>query len=223
VPPLTGKRYVYEREDGSEGFLTDLDGECLVEFVGKNRGKPFFLYYAPHAIHEPNSEAPERYRARSSAKGARRYDGLMCTMDFYATAAAVAAKPLPQRCEGKNLLPYLSGEKKGDVHQELFWCNSDPKDSPHRHLRTMRWKQWRLVEYPDGWRLFDLQADRREQHNLAKAHPSVVEDMRKRYGAWVATLAPVIPWAKGDGKGGGKLPRGYGWAAVADESTSVRS
>ncbi|MHC4736974.1 MAG: sulfatase family protein [Planctomycetota bacterium] len=66
------------------------------------------------------------------------YEGLMCTMDFYATAAAVAGKPLPKRCEGKNLLPYLRGEKTGDVHEELFWHNMDPQDAPRRNLRAMR-------------------------------------------------------------------------------------
>jgi hypothetical protein len=40
-------------------------------------------------------------------------------MDFYATAAAVAAKSLPKRCDGKNLLPYLRGEKTGDAHNPV--------------------------------------------------------------------------------------------------------
>ncbi|MHC4118216.1 MAG: sulfatase family protein [Planctomycetota bacterium] len=294
MPPMVkGKRYIYKKQDGSEGFLTDLDGEYLVEFIEKNRDKPFFLYYSPYAIHEPNSESPERYRRRSTATGKRRalagnliavddavgrlldalreyslatntlilltgdnggspssnsrpdpyrggkgggtqyegwvrtsaivswpgripqgrtYDGLMCTMDFYATAAAVASRPLPKRCDGVDLLPYLRGEKSGDAHEELYWCNDDPKDAPRRHLKAVRWKQWRLVEYDDGWRLFDLKADPREERDLAKKHPEVVSGMRRRYDAWVATLSPVIPMGKGEGTGGGRIPRGYGWA-----------
>jgi len=299
-PMVTGKHYIYTKQDGSEGFLTDLDGEYLVEFTENNKDKPFFLYYSPFAIHEPNSESPERYRERSTATGARRalagnlialddavgrlltalrkhdlenntlifltgdnggslrsdcrpdpyrggkgagtiyegwvhtpaiiswpghipkkrtYEGLMCTMDFYATAAAVTGRPLPKQCDGKNLLPYLRGEKTGDAHGELYWCNDDPKDAPRRWLKAMRWKQWRLVKYDDGWRLFDLKADPREEQNLAEEHSDVVSDMRKRYDAWVATLPAVIPWAKGDGDGGGRTPNGYGWATDADEET----
>ena len=71
----------------------------------------------------------------------RIYDGLICTMDFYATAAAVAARSLPKRCDGQNLLPYLRGEKNGDAHEELYWCNDDQKDASRRHLKAVRWKQ----------------------------------------------------------------------------------
>jgi len=139
------------------------------------------------------------------------YEGLMCTMDFYATAAAVAGKPLPKRCEGKDLLPYLRGDKNGDVHEELYWHNADPKDAKHRHLQAMRWKQWRLIKYPDGWRLFDLKADPGETKDLAKAHADVVAGMRKRYDAWTAKLPPPdTSWQK-DGRGG-RVPHGWGWA-----------
>lgn len=145
---------------------------------------------------------------------AKTYDGLMCTMDFYATAAAVAGKPLPKRCEGKNLLPYLRGELTGDAHEELFWHNVDPQDAPRRNLRAMRWKQWRLVKYPDGWRLFDLKADPKETRDLAEAYPGVVASMRKRYDAWTAELPPPdTSWQK-DGRGG-RMPVGWGWATDA--------
>jgi arylsulfatase A-like enzyme len=142
------------------------------------------------------------------------YDGLMATMDFYATAAAVAGKPLPKRCEGKDLAPYLRGEKTGDVHEELYWHNVDPKDAPRRNLRAMRWKQWRLIKYPDGWRLFDLKADPKETKDLAKAHAGVVTSMRRRYDAWAAKLpAPDTSWQEAGG--GGRMPKGWGWATDA--------
>jgi arylsulfatase A-like enzyme len=141
------------------------------------------------------------------------YEGLMCTMDFYATAAAVAGKELPKRCEGKNLLPYLRGETSGDAHEELYWHNVDPEDAPRRNLRAMRWKQWRLVKYPDGWRLFDLKADPKETRDLAKVHADVTANMRKRYDAWTAELPPPnTSWNDPDNSGGGRMPQGWGWA-----------
>jgi len=142
------------------------------------------------------------------------YEGLMCTMDFYATAAAIAGKPPPKRCEGKDLLPYLKGKKTGDVHEELYWHNVDPKDAPRRNLRAMRWKQWRLIKHPDGWRLFDLKADPKETRDLARAHPDVLASMRERYDAWTAELPPPdTSWQK-DGRGG-RMPQGWGWATDA--------
>jgi len=215
------------RQDGSEVFRTDLDGDYMAEFVDRNKDKPFFLYFSPNAVHSPSGGTPARYQNRSTAKGKRKalagaiiavddavgkllamlkkhklvkdtlifltgdngpnpgeegsaepyrggkgqgtqfegwvhtpaivswpagipagktFDGLMCTMDFYATVAAVAGKPLPKRCEGKNLIPYFKGEKTGDVHEEIYWHNVDPKDAPRRNLRAMRWKQWRLIK-----------------------------------------------------------------------------
>jgi len=141
------------------------------------------------------------------------YEGLMCTMDFYATAAAVAGRKLPKRCEGKNLLPYLRGEAGGDAHEELYWHNVDPEDAPRRNLRAMRWKQWRLIKYPDGWRLFDLKADPRETRDLAKTHADVTASMRKRYDAWTAELPPPdTSWNDPGNNGGGRMPQGWGWA-----------
>ncbi len=137
------------------------------------------------------------------------YEGLMCTMDFYATAAAAAGKPLPKRCEGKDLLPYLNGQKKGDVHEYVFWHNADPTDAPRRNLYAVRWKNWRLIKYPDDWRLFDLERDPKETKNLAEDHPQVVDNMRKHYDAFVATLPPLKPST--DYKGGGKVEDGWGW------------
>jgi len=141
------------------------------------------------------------------------YDGLMCTMDFYATAAAVVGTELPKRCEGKNLLPYLKGETNGDAHEELYWHNIDPEDAPRRNLLAMRWKHWRLIKYPDGWRLFDLKADPKETRNLAKVHADVTASMLKRYDAWTAELPPPdTSWNDPGNGGGGRMPQGWGWA-----------
>ncbi len=136
------------------------------------------------------------------------YEGLMCTMDFYATVAAVTGKPLPKRCEGKNLLPYLKGQLKGDVHNYLFCHNADPTDAKRRNLYAVRWKNWRLVKYPVAWRLFDLKNDPKETKNLAEDHLQVVKNMRKHYDALVETLPPLKPSA--DYKGGGKVQKGWG-------------
>ena len=137
------------------------------------------------------------------------YEGLMCTLDFYATAAAAAGKTLPDRCDGKDLLPFLKGRKEGDVHEFLFWHNADPTDAKRRNLYAVRWKNWRLVKYPEEWRLFDLVADPGETKNLAGELPRVVARMREAYDAFVATLPPLKPTA--DQRGGGKVPMGWGW------------
>lgn len=292
APHWEGLHYFYEKEDGTKGYLIEQDGDFLVEFVEKNRDKPFFLYYSPKALHEPSRNSPERYRARSTAKGVRRelagnlvalddavgrfldalkkhgleentlilfssdnggnpdvnarmdpytggkhegtkkegwvhvpgivswptvipegktYSGISATFDFYATMAAVAGKPLPERCDGVNLIPYLKGEKQGDAHQELFWAQMGTKaESPN--FRVVRWKNWRQVwdNKTKSWMLYDIVGDPREENNVAADNPEAVQYMTKKWEAWLTTLGPM--GTKGLGKGGGNSPKGYGWA-----------
>ena len=306
TPAKDKTAFICIKEDGTEGWRTEIDGDRMVEFVERNKDKPFFLYFSPLAVHSPSRDAPERLCKRSMAKGKRRalagaiisvddqvgnllavlkkhkleentliyltgdngpnlaeggsatpyrggkgagtqqegwvhipaivslpgtipqgtiYDGLMCTLDVYATAAAVAGKMLPTGCDGVNFLPYLQRKKQGDVHQRLYWLNNDPKDSEHRHLTAVRWKNWRLIkDKTDGsWKLYDLKTDPREENDLAKDHADIVADMSKHHRAWARTLAPVIPTGTKGGpkETGGTIPIGYGWLFTKHRLTST--
>ncbi|MEM7601432.1 MAG: sulfatase-like hydrolase/transferase [Verrucomicrobiota bacterium] len=137
------------------------------------------------------------------------FDGIMATFDFYATIAAAIEQPLPERNDGKNLVPFLTGEKTGDVHEYLFWHNADPTDAPRRNLYAVRWKDWRYIKYPDGWKLFDLEKDPQELSDVAASFPKVVTRLQKRYDAFVETLPPLKPSANYNG--GGQVPKGWGW------------
>lgn len=267
-------KYFCVRKDGTEAWLTDVDGDRMVEFVERHKARPFFLYFSPHAVHSSNHEAPPRLTNRTTAEGkrkplagaicavddqvgklwavlkkhklkdktlvifssdngangseggtstpyrggkgtgtqqvgwiiiptiiswpgtvqkGRRYDGLSCTLDFYATMAAAIGKPAPRHLDGVNLLPYLKGDKKGDAHEYLFWLNNEPGDAKRRHLIVVRWKNWRLYrKYKDDrWQLFDLVKDPREEKDVAAKHPDIVENMSRRHAEWARTLAPL--------------------------------
>ena len=112
----------------------------------------------------------------------KRFEGMSCTFDFYATIAAAAGIPAPEHLDGVDLIPYLRGEKQGSPHEYLFWLNNEPGDAPRRHLVAARWKQWRLYRKyeSDPWQLFDLGKDPREEKNVAAQFP---EDCRERRSA----------------------------------------
>ncbi|MBW2596711.1 MAG: sulfatase-like hydrolase/transferase [Deltaproteobacteria bacterium] len=285
APPENAYKLI--KEDGTEIYRTDLDGDYMAEFVERNWEKPFFLYFSPFAIHGPIKGVPKKYRDRvkggdetdgaiaavddavgkllamlkkyslekdtlifftgdNGLSGTERgraapyrggkgkgtqlegwvrtpaivswpghiaegkvFDGMMCTFDFYATAAAASGKRLPERCDGKNLLPYLRGQKTGDVHEEVYWYNADPTDAKRRRLSAMRWKQWRLVKYPDGWKLFDLKADPQELKDMGDKYPDVLKSMQERHALWASKLPPLVE----SGPGGKPLtpPTGWGW------------
>lgn len=139
------------------------------------------------------------------------FDGMMATIDFYATLAEAIDKPLPERCDGKSLLPYLTGDRQGDVHEYIFWHNADPTDAPRRNLYAVRWKDWRLIRRAEGWQLFNLKEDPRETMDVAASHPEAAANMRDQYDAFVATLPPVKPSADYQDKPGGQVPQGWGW------------
>ena len=82
----------------------------------------------------------------------------------------------------------------------LFW--------EHEGSRAVRDGKWKITAvYPTGqWELFDMEADRTEQHDLAAKFPRRVKRMAAQWEAW-AKETQVIPWiwkpAYGEDKAGG--------------------
>ena len=301
IPPRTDdtkNNFLCVAEDGSEVWVTEIDGDNLVEFVDRNRkaNKPFMMYWSPLAVHSPHKTIPEKYPARTTASKDRRklaggivcmddqvgklldyldqhklreetliifssdnggnvsegassapyrggkgkgtqqvgwtlaptivswpgvvpqgkaFDGLACTLDFYPTMLAAAGLPIPEHIDGYDLMPYLTGKQKGDVHEYIYWLNSDPNDAKHRQLVAVRRKDWRLYRQKetDAWQLFDLAKDPREETDVAKQFPEVVMQLAQKHANWKETLIPR--WEKDPNAPEYQQPPkpvvGYGW------------
>ncbi|QDU59333.1 Arylsulfatase precursor [Planctomycetes bacterium Pan216] len=114
------------------------------------------------------------------------YDEPVSALDIFATAAAIAGadtsaiKPL----DGVDLMPYLTGEKKGSPHDALYW----------RVIGGQGWAiregDYKLVNAAalDKRQLFDLAHDPRETHDLSKEHPEIVSQLKNRYDTWNSQL-----------------------------------
>lgn len=88
--------------------------------------------------------------------------------------------------EGLSLLPVFENEPS--EHEALFW--------EHEGNRAVRKGQWKLVsEFPEGWELYDLEADRTELNNLAGQYPDKVKELEKLYNDWTERCN-VVPWAE---------------------------
>jgi arylsulfatase len=74
----------------------------------------------------------------------------------------------------------------------LFW-----EHEGNAAVRDGEWKITRLG-YTAPWELYNMTADRTEQHNLAADHPEKVKSMAAQWDAW-ATRASVKPWPPGIG------------------------
>ncbi len=140
---------------------------------------------------EGNYRMPTMISYPGTIPAGESFHGMSCTMDFYATAAALAGAPLPDHCEGNNLIPLLRGEVAPDPDEIRFWNTHGS--------RIARWQQWRIVQFRDEatWRLYDIEVDPGETTNHADAHPEVVKAIADRYDAWLAEMeqprSPEMP------------------------------
>ncbi len=279
----------YIQEDGV--YWTDRQGDEMADFVTRHKNEPFFLYFAPLAIHFPVEEVPQNYldrvpkiitderrrylagaliatddaigklmaavkkhgldkntlvfftgdnggymrdnarnlpfrggkatewegavhepfivRWKGHIPAGKTFDGLLSTMDIYATMCAVAGIELPKRCEGVDLMGYLQGRKKGDPHEALYWCWLDER----RHtVHAVRHRNWRLMRHKqkDPWSLYDIKADPGETTDLAEQKPQVVKKLSRMYQNWFDQLPPRQTYCVR--KPGGHCPTGIGWA-----------
>jgi arylsulfatase len=81
------------------------------------------------------------------------------------------------------MLEALRGEEVPDT--DLFW--------EHEGNSAVRSGRWKLVrKHGQDWELFDIAADRTEQHDLAGEQPEIVQVLAQRYDAW-AERCGVIP------------------------------
>jgi arylsulfatase len=153
---------------------------------------PFLLY--KHYTHEGGIASP--FIARWPAViqhvgGVSREFGHVT--DIMATVAEVAGAKHPneynghliQRFEGTSLLPLFEG-KKVERPSPVFW--------EHEGNRAVRLNQWKLVaQQGQAWELYDMEADRTEQNDLASANPEKVKELSSFYEAW-AKRCNVVPY-----------------------------
>jgi arylsulfatase A-like enzyme len=64
-------KYFCINDMGDTVWLTDYDGNSMVDFVKRHKDEPFFLYWSPEAVHSPSIETPDRLTSRTTAQGKR--------------------------------------------------------------------------------------------------------------------------------------------------------
>jgi arylsulfatase A-like enzyme len=123
----------------------------------------------------------------------------VCLTDFFATAAEILAHPIPEN----------AGEDSTSFLPELLGQPGRPAEYPlvHQSINgslSIREGRWKLLLSPGsgGWssphdkeailqglpleQLYDLETDISEKHNLANAHPEIVQRMTRSLEALIA-------------------------------------
>lgn len=145
----------------------------------------------PLVVHDPRPGA---------VRGAR-LAAMALNIDCAPTMLEMAGVAPPPSIQGRSLAPWLRGERPAwrteFFAEHLFQHDWIPKSEG---IRTARWKYARYLEIPGNFEeLYDLEADRLEENNLAAApeHRAQLERMRARREAWLRALGewrPDRPW-----------------------------
>jgi len=116
-------------------------------------------------------------------------------IDIAATCYDVAGANYPTEVDGNPITP-LEGkslrplfENKPIERDAIYW--------EHEGNRAIRVNNWKLVaKEKQQWELFDLAADRTEQHNLATEKPDLVKQLDAKWTAWAerANVLPLGTW-----------------------------
>jgi arylsulfatase A-like enzyme len=146
---------------------------------------PFRLY--KHYCHEGGISTPliAHWPKGIAATGELR-DQVGHIIDVMATCLDVTGATYPAGKtppEGKSLVPAFAGKPLDRDH--LAW--------EHEGNRAIRAGKWKLVARRDGpWELYDIDADRTEQTDLAAGHPDRVRELSGKWDKW-AKRTNVLP------------------------------
>ena len=106
---------------------------------------------------------------------------MVTTLDFTATAVAVAGGEIPPEFDGADLMPRLTGKAKEiSRSQPMFW--------DFYTGQAMRKGDWKLWRKDDTTVLFNIANDPAELTNLAYKYPGRVLEMEKKLDTWVGSL-----------------------------------
>jgi len=143
------------------------------KFEGGHR-VPFFVYWG------------------NEIKGNQTFEGLTSSLDIFKTSIAAASiKPTKKlQLDGVNLLPFLTGKKKGNPHDKLFWRKLNEAGA-----RLGNKKLVRLEGY--GSTLYDLKTDLGEMTDLTSTDKATSELLHKALESWETELMQPL-WEEGN-------------------------
>jgi arylsulfatase A-like enzyme len=105
------------------------------------------------------------------------------SLDIFPTSVAAAGGTLPgdRAYDGANLVPYVTGDTAGRIHEELFWRR--------KSFAAVRSGPWKLIRFPDRpAELYNIKKDIGEEHNLASRHPDLVQTLYQKLDNWERKL-----------------------------------
>ncbi|MDR3192133.1 MAG: sulfatase-like hydrolase/transferase [Treponema sp.] len=184
-------------------FASD-NGGVAVKVNGVTKGPAYNggLRGGKYDLYEGGVRVPLAIKWPSVYPGGRRFTGMVSTLDLLPTLAAVAGygddKITSYGFDGVNLLPYLNGTGKGDIHDAFYWRSisefQTEKGSVKYAVRKGSLK-YHYGKTPGGTvteRLFDLETNRAENDggdlSGKREYSAALADIKAGLDAWEARM-----------------------------------
>ncbi|MGB5512587.1 MAG: sulfatase-like hydrolase/transferase [Woeseiaceae bacterium] len=111
------------------------------------------------------------------------FDGLVSALDIAATSVSLAgADDSDGLIDGRNLMPYLSGEFDGSPHEALFWRFAEGDNIWAVRTPTAKYLQQMLPGV--GRSFFDMDSDPYEARNIVDQRTEQQSELARLWNAW---------------------------------------
>lgn len=125
-----------------------------------------------------------------------KYEGLTSSLDILPTAmdaAGIDMSDTKNPLDGVSLLPFISGLSDAEPHDKLFWR----KDG----MAAARVGDYKYIRARGvGERLYNLESNPEEDHDLCGEKPEVLDIMRDEMEKWESGLVYPLLWDEGEWK-----------------------
>lgn len=166
----------------------------LIFFLSDNGGAASYIGHNKHAKTAFSNSGPYRDGKGSMREGGShvpfiahwpkvlkpgKYNGLVSALDIAATSVILGrGDNSGHAMDGKNMIPYLTSQKKGSVHQALYWRTN------HGTWAIRNIKNKYLTQEFEQPELYDISLDPYEKQNLIESSPSERKAMATLWNTW---------------------------------------
>ena len=149
----------------------DLEENTIVIYASD---QGFFLgehgWFDKRWIYEESARTPFLMKWPARIKPATVSKALVSNLDFAETLLDAAELPIPERMQGRSLLPLLNGETPEDWRTGFYFHYYDQPSihevPRHYGIITDRYKLFHCYKPDDYWEMFDLEKDPKEMTSV---------------------------------------------------------